>query len=156
MYAKVILVCLFAVAAAQVEDPPQPYSFNVDSTDEFGNRLIQSESGDANNAKTGTYGYQAADGTYRKVTYVADADGFRATVETNEPGTKSENPADVQVNANPQENPAPVAKPVVVAAKPVHVAHVVAAHPVVHAVHAVPVAYHHAPVAYTLGKASRR
>lgn len=31
----------------------------------------------------------------RVVKYVADENGFRADVDTNEPGTKSDNPADV-------------------------------------------------------------
>ncbi|XP_064455068.1 uncharacterized protein LOC135366327 [Ornithodoros turicata] len=185
MFSKVLLVCLFAVAAAQVEGPPQPYAFNYDSTDEFGTRLFHSESGDEGNRKTGSYGYLDANGVQRTVNYVADENGFRATVDTNEPGTKAENPADVQFNANPLPNPEPakavaaVARPVahVVAAQPVvHAAHVVAAQPVVHAVHAVhaPVAvhgavpvslghvaaptyaFHHAPLTYTFGRASSR
>ncbi|XP_064455912.1 cuticle protein 10.9-like [Ornithodoros turicata] len=158
MYAKVLLVTLIAVAAAQVpEDPPQPYSFSFDSTDEFGTRLLQSESGDEGNRKTGSYGYQSADGTYRHVNYVADENGFRATVDTNEPGTKAESPADVQLNANPQPNPvgAPVAAPVV-SHQVAQAVHVVAAQPVAHAIHAVPVSFAQAPVAYRFGRASSR
>ncbi|CAN7996594.1 unnamed protein product, partial [Ixodes hexagonus] len=83
--------------------PPHPYSFNYDSTDETGARISQSESGDESNTKTGSYGYQSPDGVYRTVNYVADANGFRASIDTNEPGTKSEAPADVQINANPIE-----------------------------------------------------
>ncbi|XP_064454844.1 cuticle protein 16.8-like [Ornithodoros turicata] len=157
MIVKVLLVCFFAIALAQEEDPPQPYHFNYDSTDELGNRLTQTETGDEANRKVGTYGFQTADGTFRKVDYVADENGFRATVDTNEPGTKAENPADVQLNANPRPNPvvAPVSAPLV--ARPAAAAlHLVAApQPVaVHAVHAV--SPQHVPVTYTVGRASSR
>lgn len=42
-----------------------------------------------------------ADGRQRRVEYVADEAGFRAKVQTNEVGTKSENSADVEVLAAP-------------------------------------------------------
>lgn len=80
---------------------PQPYNFGYDNVDEFGTKLFHNEEGDANNAKTGSYGYSDANGLYRRVNYVADADGFRATVETNEPGTKAGSSADAVFNANP-------------------------------------------------------
>ncbi|KAK8775421.1 hypothetical protein V5799_031234 [Amblyomma americanum] len=67
--------------------PPQPYSYGYDNVDEYGNRQFRSEQGDSSNAKTGSYGYRDAYGLYRRVNYVADANGFRATVDTNEPLT---------------------------------------------------------------------
>ncbi|KAK8782696.1 hypothetical protein V5799_015963 [Amblyomma americanum] len=112
MLCKVVLLCLVAFAAAQVQVqlqeqfPPHPYTFSYDSTGEDGGRLSQQETGDERNGKTGSYSYQTPDGVYRTVNYVADADGFRVSIDTNEPGTKSENPADVQINANPIEVPA--------------------------------------------------
>ncbi|KAK8758829.1 hypothetical protein V5799_003536 [Amblyomma americanum] len=152
--------------------PPQPYSFSYDNTDEFGTRISQQETGDENNNKVGSYSYVDPNGVTRTVKYTADADGFHVVVETNEPGTKSSNPADAQYIANPIEvAPAPaaavVAKPVevkVAAVKPVVVQ---AATPVVHAapftVNAAPIAYAtaqhvtpilaHAPLTYTLGRA---
>ncbi|KAK8754913.1 hypothetical protein V5799_002381 [Amblyomma americanum] len=87
--------------------PPQPYSFGYDSVDEYGNRLFHSEQSDANNAKTGSYGYRDAYGLYRRVNYVADANGFRATVDTNEPGTAPGASADVVFNAAPVVPPTP-------------------------------------------------
>ncbi|KAH7963365.1 hypothetical protein HPB52_020759 [Rhipicephalus sanguineus] len=48
--------------------------------------MFRSEQGDSNNIKTGSYGYRDVNGLYRRVNYVADANGFRATVDTNEPG----------------------------------------------------------------------
>ncbi|KAK8772632.1 hypothetical protein V5799_024124 [Amblyomma americanum] len=88
--------------------PPQPYSFGYDKVDEYGNRLFHSEQGDSSNAKTGSYGYRDAYGLYRRVNYVADANGFRATVDTNEPGTAPGASADVVFNAAPVVPPTPV------------------------------------------------
>ncbi|KAL3207893.1 hypothetical protein MRX96_039434 [Rhipicephalus microplus] len=81
--------------------PPQPYSFGYDNVDEFGNRQFHSEQADSNNAKTGSYGYRNVNGLYRRVNYVADAYGFRATVDTNEPGTAPGASADAVFNAAP-------------------------------------------------------
>lgn len=47
-------------------------------------------------------------GVYRQVEYTAGKDGFKATIKTNEPGTKQENPADVYMMVEPppkQTNP---------------------------------------------------
>ncbi|CAN7996883.1 unnamed protein product, partial [Ixodes pacificus] len=124
--------------------PAQPYSFAYDNTDEFGTRLAREETGDANNNKVGSYSYTDAAGVFRTVKYVADADGFHATVETNEPGTKSSNPADAPIVSSAVEGPHPVAlktTPVVVkAVRPsAAVAHVLRPAPVVvQAVHAAP------------------
>ncbi|XP_075534913.1 cuticle protein 16.8-like [Dermacentor variabilis] len=153
MFAKVALFCFVAVAAAAaVEDyPPQPYGFSYDSTDEYGTRLTREESGDANNNKVGSYSYTDAQGISRTVRYTADAEGFHATVETNEPGTKSSNPADALYTSSAVEvAPAPaaavVAKPVVVQSAPATVA--VHATPVaVHAVHPAQYAVHPAQYA---------
>ncbi|KAK8758830.1 cuticle protein 16.8-like [Amblyomma americanum] len=145
MFAKAVLFCLVAVAvSAPVEEyPPQPYSFSYDTTDEFGTRLTREESGDANNNKVGSYSYTDAAGVARTVKYTADAEGFHATVETNEPGTKTSNPADAlysssAVDVAPAPAAAVVAKPVVASVKPV----VVQAAPATYAVHATPVAVH--------------
>ncbi|KAL1458815.1 hypothetical protein MTO96_043445 [Rhipicephalus appendiculatus] len=81
--------------------PPQPYSFGYDNVDEFGTQSYHKEQGDANNVKTGTYGYRDANGIFRRVSYVADANGFRATVDTNEPGTAPGSSADAVFNARP-------------------------------------------------------
>ncbi|XP_075729031.1 cuticle protein 10.9-like [Rhipicephalus microplus] len=81
--------------------PPQPYSFGYDNADEYGTQSYHKEQGDANNVKTGTYGYRDANGIYRRVSYVADANGFRATVDTNEPGTAPGSSAGVVFNEKP-------------------------------------------------------
>ncbi|KAL1477498.1 hypothetical protein MTO96_035692 [Rhipicephalus appendiculatus] len=87
--------------------PPQPYSFGYDNVDEYGNRQFRSEQGDSNNVKTGSYGYRDVNGLYRRVNYVADANGFRATVDTNEPGTAPGASADAVFNAAPVVPPVP-------------------------------------------------
>ncbi|XP_077553300.1 cuticle protein 10.9-like [Haemaphysalis longicornis] len=85
--------------------PPQPYSFGYDNTDEFGTRIYHNEQSDASNTKTGSYGYRDEYGIFRRVNYVADANGFRATIDTNEPGTAAGRSADAVFNANPVAAP---------------------------------------------------
>ncbi|XP_042150168.1 cuticle protein 16.8-like [Ixodes scapularis] len=152
---KVFLCCLSAYVAAGVveEYPPQPYSFAYDNTDEHGTRIAHEDSADANNARVGSYSYSDASGITRAVKYTADAIGFHATVETNEPGTKGSYPADVQVASFAVKSPVPVSlkavQPVPVTVQAVHAA------PVVHAIHAVTVghAISHAPISYSFGQA---
>ncbi|XP_053214707.1 cuticle protein 16.8-like [Panonychus citri] len=79
------------------EHKPQPYSFGYDINDGYGNKNHKQEEGDEYGAKRGSYGYTDAHGIYRKVDYVADKHGFRATVSTNEPGTAPKDPADVKM-----------------------------------------------------------
>ncbi|CAN7988560.1 unnamed protein product, partial [Ixodes hexagonus] len=63
---------------------------------------FQKESGDAAGNKKGVYGLKHPDGRFRTVSYVADSGGFRASVESNEPGVDdSQSPADVAVNKLP-------------------------------------------------------
>ncbi|XP_040357390.2 cuticle protein 16.8-like [Ixodes scapularis] len=176
MFSKVLLCCLSAYVAAQVtveNNPPQPYTFSFDNTDEFGTRLTRQETGDEFNGKVGSYSYTDADGVHRTVNYIADAAGFRATVDTNEPGTKTSEPADAATVSAAVEGPHPdvvkAVRPVPVVVKAVHPAPItvqaVHASPVtLQAVHAGPVAYakqaapvlyaqHAAPVAYSVGHA---
>ncbi|XP_042150286.1 cuticle protein 16.8-like [Ixodes scapularis] len=142
MFSKVLVCCLFAFAASQVvveHHAPQPYSFGYDNVDEFGTRLTRQETGDVNNNKVGSYGYVDASGVARTVNYVADAFGYRATVQTNEPGTKTSEPADAPTFSSSVEVHAPT---VVKAVHPAPVA--------VSAVHPAPVVYgrHVAPVVH--------
>ncbi|CAN7975572.1 unnamed protein product, partial [Ixodes persulcatus] len=153
---QVLVSCLFAYVACGVVvenvHVPQPYSFGYDNVDEFGTRMTRQETGDEHNNKVGSYGYVDAHGVARTVNYVADALGFRATVETNEPGTKTSAPADAPIYSSSVE----VAAPIVV--KSVHPVPAV-----VRAVHPAPVTYTHrvaplgystvahAPLGYTLG-----
>ncbi|XP_077512065.1 cuticle protein 10.9-like [Amblyomma americanum] len=100
--AKFLALSLIACACAQDPvDPPQPYSFGFENVDEFGTQLFHKEQGDASNAKKGSYGYKDAQGLFRRVEYVADLNGYRATVDTNEPGTAPGQTGDAVYNANP-------------------------------------------------------
>ena len=78
------------------EASPEPYSFTYDTTDEFGTTLTRTESGDANGVVTGSYQYRDAEGLVRTVEYTDDGSGFRAVVNTNEPGVISHQAADAE------------------------------------------------------------
>ncbi|RWS16360.1 Cuticle protein 16.8-like protein, partial [Dinothrombium tinctorium] len=78
---------------------PQPYSFGYNIDDGYGNNNFQNEEGDEHGGKRGSYGYTDAHGVYRKVDYIADNHGFRASISTNEPGTSGADPADVKMQA---------------------------------------------------------
>jgi len=89
-------------AYAEPISAPQPYTFGYDVDNGDGNGFRQQEEGDSYGNKKGSYSYQDAYGVYRTVDYVADENGFRATIRTNEPGTApGANPADVQLDAIP-------------------------------------------------------
>lgn len=98
--ACILLALVIASAAAQEapassEAAPEPYSYAY-QTDSHS----ASEQRDPSGKVTGFYTLSDADGRERRVEYVADETGFRAKVVTNEVGTKSESPADVEVNAS--------------------------------------------------------
>lgn len=79
---------------------PKPYSFDYNAADDEGNTHYRNEQGDEQGNVRGTYGYTDNQGLYRIVEYVADANGFRATIRTNEPGVDGkESPADVVLTA---------------------------------------------------------
>lgn len=152
MLRQVLLCCFVAYVTGQAlpgELPATPYSFSHDNTDEFGTRITREETSDENNNKVGSYSYTDPNGITRTVRYVADADGFRVTVETNEPGTKTSNPADAPFYSNAVEAPPAPAAPrptltatvVRPAARPI----TVQSAPVFHALHATPVTLHATP-----------
>ncbi|KAF8786139.1 Cuticle protein 16.8 like protein [Argiope bruennichi] len=79
--------------------PPHPFHFGYDVLDEHGNKQQRQEQGDQHGNVKGSYGYVDAHGVYRQVDYVADHSGFRAVVQSNEPGVANEDPADVKLTA---------------------------------------------------------
>ena len=89
------------LAKAAIAYPPQPYQFGYDSVDEYGTKQSRHEVSDAYNNKKGSYSFTDARGIARRVDYVADAAGFRATINTNEPGTAPSAPAAALYNAAP-------------------------------------------------------
>lgn len=88
------------------QHPPMPFAWGYDINDGYGATQYHKENGDEYGKRTGSYGYMDAYGVYRNVYYVADENGFRATIKTNEPGTANESPADVELTA--EEPPAQV------------------------------------------------
>ncbi|XP_015787532.1 uncharacterized protein LOC107364618 [Tetranychus urticae] len=89
------------VAGPEENYAPQPHNFNYDVTDEYGNQRYHQETGDGSGRVTGSYGYRDAYGVYRFVDYVADENGFRATIRSNEPGLDNPAPAGVQYALEP-------------------------------------------------------
>ncbi|XP_054724351.1 uncharacterized protein LOC129234381 [Uloborus diversus] len=83
------------------QGPPSPYAFEYNNQDENGTTLFRKESSDGKGTIKGSYGYRDAFGTERFVEYVADENGYRAQIRTNEPGIESRNPAGVQLNVTP-------------------------------------------------------
>ncbi|XP_054721803.1 cuticle protein 14-like [Uloborus diversus] len=59
---------------------------------------FRKESGDGHGNVAGSYGLRDADGRIRIVNYVADAAGFRADIQTNEPGVEPKDPAHTAIN----------------------------------------------------------
>ncbi|KAI1278110.1 Cuticle protein 16.8 [Halotydeus destructor] len=81
-------------------EPGMPYSFAY--TAEATNGMsARSETSDGNVVK-GSYMLKGPDGLDRVVHYIADKDGFRARIETNEPGTETMNPAGVELYSSQQ------------------------------------------------------
>jgi len=76
---------------------PEPYSFAYTADTEDGASTQREESQTADGVVTGFYIIKGADGSERRVDYVADQNGYRATVTTNEAGTESGNPGDAQI-----------------------------------------------------------
>ncbi|UYV75090.1 hypothetical protein LAZ67_12002441, partial [Cordylochernes scorpioides] len=98
----VVLSVLVAAAASQFADqePIQPYNFefNIPVGDHNGfGQISRQESKDESGRVVGSYTINDPDGRQRIVNYIADESGYRASIQTNEPGTKSESPADANI-----------------------------------------------------------
>ncbi|XP_015907678.1 cuticle protein 14-like [Parasteatoda tepidariorum] len=63
------------------------------------------EKGYANGTRTGSYGYTTRNGLIRIVTYIADKDGYRAEVLTNEPGVGTQQPSNVTITKETEPDP---------------------------------------------------
>lgn len=83
------------------ESHSNPYSFGYDIDDGYGNKQWRQEKTQGAQAVEGSYGYKDDLGIYREVHYVADKNGFRATVKTNEPGTDQKDAASVRFESHP-------------------------------------------------------
>lgn len=85
-------------AQTRQQDSLGNYRFSYDIVDHLGARNGRSESGDAYGNKIGHYNLADIDGRVRRVDYVADDYGFRAAIQTNEPGTVPSNTAAASYN----------------------------------------------------------
>ncbi|RWS29019.1 cuticle protein-like protein [Leptotrombidium deliense] len=102
-----LLVCLGSTAPLNADETPKPYTFTIESVDEFGNTLTRTESGDGSGTVKGSYSYRDTDGVYRIADYISDADGFRVSVRTNEPGVgKHQNGDPADTSFEVEEPPA--------------------------------------------------
>ncbi|KAG8173363.1 hypothetical protein JTE90_005681 [Oedothorax gibbosus] len=136
----IILFALFAASQAAIllggaseqyrsQDGLGNYAFGYNEGHGSGS-TFRKESG-SHGVVAGSYGLRDADGRQRVVNYVADAAGFRADIQTNEPGVEPKDPAHTAINKAGVIAHAPAA----------HVA-TYAAHP--HAYAAAPAAVHYA------------
>ncbi|XP_064470376.1 cuticle protein 6-like [Ornithodoros turicata] len=105
-------------APGQQDAKGMPFEFNYNVQDEQGTGLFHESKGDESGTVRGSYGYTDAQGLYRTVKYVADANGFRAEVKSNEPGLKAEDPADAKFDVEPSPAGLQSAAPKFSAAKP--------------------------------------
>ncbi|GFS67647.1 adult-specific rigid cuticular protein 15.7 [Trichonephila clavipes] len=94
--------------SARTQDAFGNYAFSYGIRDGLGAANSRSEVGDVHGNKKGSYTIADIDGRARRVDYVADGLGFRASVKTNEPGTAASAPAAALI-ASPYAGPvAPV------------------------------------------------
>lgn len=90
-----------APASEEENEPaPEPFNFEYTAETEDGASSTHQASQTAEGVVTGFYIIKDANGNQRRVDYVADKDGYRATVTTNEIGTESKNPADVEFQSS--------------------------------------------------------
>jgi len=106
----IICLCLFALAYAnsggwsdsyRQQDNWGKYSFGYKIVDKHGAKQSREEHGDPW-TQVGRYSIQDVDGRQRYVSYVADKSGFRAKIDTNEPGTGNVDAANAIYNGPDQ------------------------------------------------------
>ncbi|OQR66575.1 adult-specific rigid cuticular protein 15.7-like [Tropilaelaps mercedesae] len=105
MFRLVAAIALFSMALAghhgshgghstnlRHQDDYGNYEFKYDIKDGYGNVNGRQEKGSHGHV-LGAYYLGEIDGRHRSVEYQADKLGFKATIKTNEPGTKTSEPA---------------------------------------------------------------
>jgi len=80
------------------QDDHGNYKFSYHINDGYGGKNYRQEHGDGYGNTKGSYGLVGPDGRVRHVDYVADAYGFRAKVNSNEPGVGGKDSAHVSYN----------------------------------------------------------
>jgi hypothetical protein len=86
-----------ASAQFRSEDNLGNYNFGYNE-DHTSGGTFRREAGDAHGNVAGSYGLRDADGRIRIVNYVANDDGFKADIQTNEPGVEPKDTADATFN----------------------------------------------------------
>ena len=89
---------IFNSSSVSISQDHGNYNFGYDIKRPSGASNFRKESGDAHGNKVGSYGLVDIDGRQRIVSYVADEHGFRAKIDTNEPGTGNKDAADTIIN----------------------------------------------------------
>ncbi|OTF81964.1 cuticle protein 57A-like protein, partial [Euroglyphus maynei] len=74
-----------ATKPAEKEEQPHPYNFGYEEKD-ANYTITRQEEMDEKGTVKGSYSYIDRDGTFRTVNYIADENGFRAAIQSNEPG----------------------------------------------------------------------
>lgn len=93
-----------------IEDlSPKPYEFGYEFADSLGMFQHRREISDNTGTVKGSYGYIDPSGQHRRVDYVADGQGYRASVHSNELGLSSQSSADALFIVEPPP-PAAVAQ----------------------------------------------
>lgn len=88
---------------------PKPYEFGYEFADSLGMFQHRRETSDNIGTVKGSYGYMDPSGQQRRVDYVADGQGYRASVHSNEVGLSSQSSADALFFVQPPP-PAAVAQ----------------------------------------------
>jgi hypothetical protein len=104
-----------ASAVSRSDDGHGNYAFAYNEDHATGGTFRKEKGGPG--VQVGSYGLRDADGRTRVVNYVADALGYRASVQTNEPGVDpKQDPAAVDINGGyGYAGPVAVAAPVIAA-----------------------------------------
>ncbi|OQR77396.1 hypothetical protein BIW11_00449 [Tropilaelaps mercedesae] len=89
---------LYQNSAAANYGPPRPYEYGYQLDDTNGSHG-HIEKRDESGRVEGEYSINLGDGRVRVVKYVADENGYRADVSTDELGTESKNPNDVYIGS---------------------------------------------------------
>jgi len=145
--APAALVSTGASSQFRSQDNLGNYAFGYNEDHATGG-TFRRETGDAHGVKVGSYGLRDADGRLRIVNYVADALGFRANIQTNEPGVEPKDPAATLINKPGLVAPIVEAAPVIAAPAHLHAAPLIAPAPA--HLHAAPAHLHAAPLAAPL------
>ncbi|GFR32222.1 uncharacterized protein TNCT_147081 [Trichonephila clavata] len=79
----------------------RPFNFGFEFGDGQGMVQHRRESSNNNGEVKGSYGYTDPNGLYRQVEYTAGEDGYKAVIQSNEPGLTNQSAADANFLVEP-------------------------------------------------------